>query len=82
MTEMNLDELTDEELLIEAKKMKLTNVVNALLIGFLVGVLLFSIFKNSIGLFSLIPLYFVYKLVNRKNNHDELKRLLKERGIS
>lgn len=38
--------------------------INALLIGFLFGIILFSIFTNSLGWFTLIPLFLIYKLVN------------------
>ena len=36
--------------------------VRALLIGFMVGVVLYSVFNNSLGLATLIPLLFVYWL--------------------
>ncbi len=41
-------------------------VVNALLIGFLIGIIAYSIVVNSIGIFTLIPLYFLYKLLKSK----------------
>ena len=49
----------DQELLDESKKMKSFSITNALLIGFLVGVIFFSIVKNSWGMLTLIPLYFM-----------------------
>jgi cbb3-type cytochrome oxidase subunit 3 len=82
MTERKLSELTDEELLQEAKKMKSNSIMNAVLIGFFIGVIVYSVVKNTIGLVTLIPIFFVYRLVNKSNyNNQELERLLKERNL-
>lgn len=82
MKEKNLSELTDQELLQEAKKMKSTSLINALLIGFLLGVVFYSVVKNSLGFLTLIPLYFAYKLANNsKYSNKELEDLLKERNL-
>jgi len=64
MANEDLSELTDQELLDEAKKMKSFSFINALFIGFLAGVIFYSIVKNSWGMLTLIPLYFIYKMVN------------------
>ena len=81
MEQKKLEELTDQELLAEAKKNKLTPVMNALFIGFLAGIIIFSMVKSSIGLFTLIPLYFIYKLVNQSKTNKEVEQLLKERNL-
>jgi len=82
MEQKNLTELTDEELLQEAKKRKSAAITNAILIGFLIGVVFFSVMKNSLGFLTLIPLFFIYKLVNNsKYDNKELENLLKERGF-
>ena len=59
---------TDQELLDEAKKMRSFSIINALFIGFLVGIIFYSILKNSWGMLTLIPLYFIYKMVNDPKN--------------
>jgi len=64
MKQKGLTELTDKELLDEAKKSKSTATTNAVLIGFLVGILIYSIVVNSIGFLSLVPLFLVFKLLN------------------
>ena len=82
MNKRNLSELTDKELFQEAKKMKSTSITNAVLIGFLAGIVIYSVMKNTIGLVTLIPLFLAYKLVNRsKYNNQELEDLLKERNL-
>ena len=82
MTQKPLSELSDQELLLEAKKQKSTSITNAILIGFLIGVIVYSVVQNTWGLLTLIPLYFVYKLINKpKTNSEELEALLKERNL-
>ena len=68
-TKKKLSELTDQELLDETKKMKSTSITNALLIGIMIGIIIYSIVKNSIGFFILIPLFIVFKLVNNSKNN-------------
>lgn len=75
--------MTDQELMDEAKKMKSFSIISALLIGFLAGVIVYSLVKNSWGMLALIPLYFIYKLVNDPKNKKvkELQNLFKERNL-
>ena len=81
MTKVELSELTDEELLVESKKIRSTSITYALLIGFLIGIIIYSVVKNSLGFFTLIPLYFIYKIFSGSGNHDDLKKELKERNL-
>jgi hypothetical protein len=83
MPPKNLSDFTDQELLAESKKLKSFSIVNALLIGFLAGIIFFSIAKNSWGMLTLIPLYFIYKLVNDPKNKrkKDVEALLRERNL-
>ncbi len=83
MNQKELAELTDEELLQVAKKMKSDAVINAGFIGFLIGIVFYSVFKNGFGFFLLIPLFLIYKLINKKPtyNKQEVEQLLKERNL-
>ncbi len=82
MNPKNLSELTDQELLQEAKKMKTTSLINAALIGFLAGVVVYSVVKSTWGFLTLIPIFFAYKLANSsKHDREELETLLKERNL-
>ena len=77
MKQKVLLELTEEELLQESKKMKSTAIINAVLIGFLIGILIYSIVKNRLGFITLILLFFVFRLFNNsKYNKNELEALL------
>ena len=81
MKQKDLSELTDQELLEEAKKMKSNSITNAVFIGFVIGIVIFSIVKNSLGFFTLIPLFFIYKAVNNSKKDKALEKLLKERNL-
>lgn len=83
MTNKDLSELTDRELLDEAKKMKSFSLTNAFLIGFLVAIIFYSIVKNSWGMLTLIPMYFIYKMINdpRNKKSKDVEELLKERNL-
>jgi len=83
LAEKELSGLTDQELLDESKKMKSFSITNAFLIGFLIGIIVYSVAKNSWGFLTLIPLYFIYKMVNDPKNIrlQALEKLLKERSL-
>lgn len=81
MDQKDLKSLNDLELLQEAKKMKSTNVMNAFIVGFLAGIIIYSVVYSSWGLVTLVPLFLIYKLVNKPNQYKELKELLKEKGL-
>lgn len=40
-------------------------IINAVFIGFLIGIACYSIFKNGWGWVAIIPLFFAYKLANK-----------------
>ncbi|MBF6607381.1 MAG: FUSC family protein [Flavobacterium sp.] len=80
--QIKLSEMTDQELLLEAKRMRSTSLTNAVLIGFLIGVIIYGVVNDSIGFLAIIPLFMIYKLVNStKYKRTELQNLLKERNI-
>ena len=78
-----LSEWTDEDLLNEARKMKSFSITHAFFIGFLAGIILYSVVKNSWGMLTLIPLYFIYKMTkdSKSKKSQELENILKERNI-
>ena len=77
-----LTELTDAELLQEAGKVKTAAIINAALIGFLAGIVFYSVMKNTWGFLTLIPLFLAYKLINNSNyKKKELEDLLRERKL-
>lgn len=81
MKQKELSELTDQELLDEAKKMRSNPIMNAVFIGFLIGIVIYSIIENSLGFFTLIPLFLIYKLLKNSKKSKALEELLKERNL-
>lgn len=82
MNQKELSGLTDQELLAEAKKMKSAAIIDAALIGFLIGVVAYSLVKNTWGFLTIIPVFLAYKLIKKpKYNSKELEALLKERNL-
>ena len=81
MDHKELSELSDQELLDKVKKVKSNPVTYALLIGFLIGVIIYSIVVNSLGFFTLIPLYFRYKLIKNSEKDKALDESLEERNL-
>ena len=82
MNKKQLSQLTDQELLQEAKKIKTASIANAVLIGFLIGIVFYSVVKNSWGFLTLIPLFLAYKLINNsKYDTKGLEDILKERHL-
>lgn len=76
-----LSELTDEELLHEAKTLKPTKVYDAAIVGVLIGIAIYSSVANGFGLLTFLP--FVYLPIAAKNKVKlkELKSVLKERNL-
>lgn len=81
MNKKDISEYTNQELLDESKKMKLSPIANAVFIGFLFGVIFFSVVKNTWGLFTLIPLALAYKAIKDSKRNEALEKLLKERNL-
>ena len=81
MTQEELAALTDEALLQEAKKMKSSNVFDALFIGLLAGIAVYSTVRNGWGLLTFLPLAYAPIAVKNKAKHKALEKLLKERNL-
>lgn len=81
MTEEKLAELTDQELLHEAGKIKTSNLMDALIIGVLIGISVYSAFRNGVGLLSFLAfLYLPIAAKNRVRNR-KVEDLCRERHL-
>jgi hypothetical protein len=45
-------------------------VLNALVIGFMIGIVIYSVAVNSVGFLTLIPLYIAYRLLKGSDKPD------------
>ncbi len=75
----NLTELSDLELSQRLKKIKTSKIVDAVIIGFTVGIAVYSLVKNGVGFFTFFPLVLGYLVVrNSKNNQLLITEIEKE----
>lgn len=72
--------LTHEELLVEEKKLKRQEITSAVLIGFLIGVIIFGVAKSGFGFLfmgiSLILIYGIHR--NSKGQKQNLEQIRAE----
>ena len=81
MNQKELSELTDEELLEVAKNNKPSPIIDAFFIGFLVGIIIYSVVANAWGFFTLIPLYLIYIFLKKPKKYAALQKELKDRSL-
>ena len=81
MKQEKLAELTDEELLQEAKKTKSTTIYDSLIFGVLIGIAIYGSVKNGLGFITFIPLIYIPIAAKNKTKNKELQKLLKERNL-
>lgn len=74
-------ELTNEELLQEAKRLKPTKIMDAVIIGVLIGIATFSTVRNGAGLLSFLPLVYLPIAAKNRTRTGKVEALLKERGL-
>ena len=81
MNQKELSQLTDKELLEAAKNNKPSPLIDAFFIGFLAGIIIFSVFANSWGLVTLIPLFLIYVFLKKPKKYEALKNELEHRNL-
>jgi hypothetical protein len=81
MNQEELSQLSDQELLAEAKKVNTSPFVDALLIGCLAGIIIYSLLMNTWGFLTLIPLFMIYIFVKKQKINEALREELKERNL-
>lgn len=82
MNQVNLAELSDEELLQEAERMKPTRIYDAVIIGVLIGISVYSSTVNGFGLLSYLPVVYLPISARNATKRKKLKKLLEERNVS
>lgn len=82
MKEKDLSELSDQELLDKKQKLKSSKIINAVLIGFLIGIAVYSSVKHGIGFFTIFPLIFILILTTQwKKNDQSINKELESRNL-
>ncbi len=81
MNQDELSQLSDKELLEVAKNNKPSPIIDAFFIGFLVGIIIYSVAANTWGFLTLIPLYLIYIFLKKPKKYERLKKELKNRNL-
>ncbi|MBE0638208.1 MAG: FUSC family protein [Bacteroidales bacterium] len=81
MNQKELSQLTDKELLEVVKNNKPSPIIDAFFIGFLVGIIIYSVAANTWGLVTLIPLVLIYAFLKKPKQYEHLKKELKNRNL-
>jgi hypothetical protein len=82
MNQAQLSQLTDDELQEELKKIKPSPIIDAFFIGFLIGIIIFSVAAGSWwGVGTLIPLFLIYLFLKKSKKYDALKKEIKDRNL-
>lgn len=82
MEKNQLDALSDEELLTALKNNKPSPVIDAFFIGFLVGVIVYSVMANTWGFLTLIPLFLIYIFLKKPKQYTALLAEKEKRGLN
>ena len=81
MDQKDLSQLTDKELLEVFKNNKTSPLIDAFFIGFLVGIVVYSVAANTWGFLTLIPLFLIYGFLKKPKQHEVLRKELKKRNL-
>lgn len=85
MKEKEITELSDQDLLQKIKNIKNNNIIDAVIIGFSIGVVIYSAVKSGFGLVTFLPLIVVYLIVRNSANNKilekEIQKELKHRNL-
>lgn len=81
MDQKELSKLSNEELLEAAKNFKPSPIIDAFFIGFLVGIIVYSVAANAWGFLTLIPLFLIYLFLKKPKQYEALKKELKNRNL-
>jgi hypothetical protein len=81
MNQKELSQLTDEELLEVAKGNKPSPIIDAFFIGFLIGIIIYSVAANTWGFLTLIPLFIIYLFLKKPKQYEALQNELKKRNL-
>ncbi|PTT34792.1 FUSC family protein [Chryseobacterium sp. HMWF028] len=80
--EKELSELTDQELLEKKRTIEARNIVNAIILGILAGIAIYSTISKGPGLITFLPVIFAFFVANSWNKDKRaLKREIDSRNL-
>ncbi len=81
MIQDQFSQLTDAELLAEAKKIKSTNIINTVLIGVMIGIAIYITVKNGLNFLTFFPVIFGVIVFKSSKKSQALSQELKARNF-
>ncbi len=81
MKKIELSQLSDEELLEMDKNNKPSPLIDAFFIGFLFGIVVYSVIINSWGFITILPLYLIYMLLKKPKKYEALRHEIVKRNL-
>ncbi|MCT1523816.1 hypothetical protein [Sphingobacterium hotanense] len=81
MDKKKLSDLTDQEILDKKKKLKSNQIISAVLIGFLVGIAVYSTINKGLGFFTFFPLFFIFLIARNKSDLNNINVEIKNRNL-
>ena len=85
MQSEKIKEYSNQKLESKLKELKTGNIINAFIIGFTIGIFIYSAINNGFGIITFFPLAIAYLIIkNSKSSkilENELKRELESRKI-
>lgn len=86
MNTQSLTELSDSALLKKIKTLKTNKIIDAVIVGFTLGIVVYSAVKNGFGFFTFFPLLITYVIVRNSANNkileQEIQKELQSRNIN
>ena len=76
-----LSQLSDEDLLQQAKKVKKEQIMDSVIFGFLIGVAIYSSVNNGFGLLTFLPVVWIPIIGRKRPRQKAVADLVKERGL-
>lgn len=82
MNQEQMQQLSDEELKKHAEKTKNYHIYDAVIIGVLIGVAIYSSVMKGFGLLTFVPLVYLPAARNNKRNREALHEELRRRNMA
>lgn len=73
--------LSDDDLQNLARNNKPSPLFDAFFIGFLVGIIIYSVVGNTWGMVTIIPLYLIYRFLKKPKQYEAIQKELKTRNL-
>ncbi|GAB5538285.1 MAG: hypothetical protein Salg2KO_03880 [Salibacteraceae bacterium] len=74
-------QLSDHALIEVAKKQRKGKIVDAVIVGFLVGVAMYSVYNHGFGLLTFLPLIYIPIAGRNQKRRLELEKILLKRNL-